>query len=158
MAALALHSGEGAGAEGDGADAGAVREGACKLTRLCPAEQRRGECGRQVGAGERGPPCLLQDHGEVEECAVPSPVPLGQMEGEQTLFRQPVPVDGAHAGRRRGARVEDLTDLLRRHGTCQPPPYGLRQLPLFSGDCDAHVRILAGRGHWNGARVEHVPI
>lgn len=140
VAALALHGGEAAGAEGDGTDAGTGREGAHESAHLCRAgrrrtEHRRGEHGRQVGAGERGPSRLLQDDGEVEERAAPSPVLLGQMEGEQALFREPVPAAGAQAG---GARVEESADLLGRYGARQPPPYGLRQLPLFSGDCDAH--------------------
>lgn len=139
MAVLVLHGGEGARAEGDGADARAVREVLYQRARPRSVQYGGGEGAREIRAGERGPARLFQDHGQVEELASPAPVLLGQMDGEQALFREPVPVPGAHTGGTGGVRVEEFTYLLRRYGARQPPPCGLRQLPLFFGDSDAHA-------------------
>lgn len=159
VAVLALDGGERAGAERDGPDAGpgcqlahqspgarGVRGGRVRggLTRGTLAQgglvqDGRGEGARQVRTRQCGAARLFEDDRQVQEVAASAPVRLGQMDAEQPLLRETLPVGGARAGGGGGVRVEQFADFSGRHGACQPSPHGLRELPVFFGDSDAHA-------------------
>lgn len=171
VAAIGRGRGEGAGREGEGGGAlslGELPERAAH--RPGPgghrvAQHGGGERGREVGAGQRGVSGLLQNDGEVEEAPAATAVRLGQMDAGESLRRERLPVGRAYAGGGRALRVEELAYVAggaarasqartecasARCSSVIPMPVPL-PVPM-------PMRVLAGRGHWNGARVEHVSI
>ena len=136
-AALALDGAERPGAQGHGPGPpprGEVRHEVAVPTGT--AQQLGGEHTREVGAGQRRAPGLLQDDGEFGQSA---PAELrAEVDPEQPLLGEPVPVPRSRPGRL--GRVEQLAHLRDRHGPRQPPPHRLGEFPLFLRDRDAHVR------------------
>ncbi len=140
VAVRLLDGGERARAECDGGEEFAGGQGPYEVPVSGAAEQFGGEGGGQIRARERGAAHLLQDDGEVEQCAAASAVGLGQMRSEQALRGEPVPVGGPAVPL--GWGVEQCADLLGRYGPRGPTTRRLGQVTVFLRDSDAH----AGQG------------
>ncbi len=128
VAALGGGGGERAGGEGEGGgtlpggEASAqvpeqLREQAAGPGR--PAEHRPRQRGGEVRPRQRPVSRLLQDHGEVQETAAPTPVLLGQMDPGQPLPGERLPVRGAHPAR---SRAPPRPEACAPHRAGRPAP------------------------------------